>query len=124
MFDKGELYDAETAKEISDTILQQLGGTGSLKAFTNAKNFTYSKDGTTSFQFSLCKKSNAVKIRLNGNDLYDVEFVKAGSKSERIEGTNLKFRTSTRKTVSEYEDICCDQLVNLFERETGLYLHF
>jgi hypothetical protein len=124
MFDKGELYDAETAKEISNTILQQMGGTARIKAFVNGKNFIYSRDGTTTFQFSLSKKANAIKIRLNGNDLYDVEFVKVGSKSEKIEGTDLKFRTGTRKTVSEYTDIGCEQLVELFELETGLYLHF
>jgi hypothetical protein len=124
MFDNGNIYDDETAKEISMTILKQMGGTNRLKAFVNGRDFIYSKDGTTVFTFSLSKKANGVKIRLNGNDLYDVEFVKVGFKYEKIEGTNIKFKTATRKTVSEHSDIYNDQLIELFERETGLYLHF
>ena len=97
--------------EIAKIIINQLGGIGRLTAMVNAKHFVYSEtDNWVAFKFSGSKKFNYVKITLNGKDLYDVNFKKL-----------VKF--DVRKTV-DYNDIYCDQLVELFESETKLYLSF
>jgi hypothetical protein len=53
---------------------------------------------------------NRVKIILNEMDLYNIEF--------------SKFTRSTLelKVVEEFENIYCDQLGDVFETTTGLYL--
>ena len=53
-------------------------------------------------------KANYCRIKLNGSDLYDVEFI-------RIRGVNFK-------TVSTHNDLYADMLKSVFETETGLYL--
>ncbi len=82
-----------------------------LSAMTGATNFiNHSKEGAVSFRFKGSKEANYVKISLNGNDLYDVDFIK-------IWGMNLNKQ-------KVYNDVYNDQLKELFESHTGLYLSF
>ena len=96
-----------TELNVAHTILSQLGPTFSL--MTGAKDFVGSSNSLT---FRLPKGAkrniNSVKITLNGNDLYDVDFV-------RIWGTKLT-------PISRHTDIYFDMLQDLFESETGLFV--
>lgn len=105
----GELdEEKQEALIIAQTILQQLGGARRLVAFTGAYNFVATGMGVS---FRIKNRSiNYVKIKLNGKDLYDVHFSK-------ISGTK-------EINVKEFKDIYFDQLVELFEKETGMYLSF
>src|SRR5437763_1905159 len=96
------------SKQIADTTAQYLGGYGRLNVMIGAKNFSYDKEGTLTFRFKMCKKANCVRFKLNGKDLYDVEFLKLGK---------VDF-----KVVKEYNDLYFDQLRKIFEEYTGLYL--
>lgn len=90
-------------------ILEQLGGkgfsmmTGAKNFVTNGNDLTFSLPGAGGF----CKKGiNRVNIELTPADTYNVAFY-------RLRGSKLV-------TVSEHTDIYCDDLRELFERETGL----
>lgn len=93
----------ENDVEIANTIIGQLGGYGRLKSFINFRNHMAINNGL-SFQFSGSTKANNARITLNSMDTYDIEFLKAS------------------KTVKEHHDIYNDQLMDIFEEYTGLYL--
>ena len=96
---------------IAKEILSQLGG-NRFVAMTGAKNLAETSKGGLAFQLpaNLTKnRINAVRIELDPSDTYVVKF--------------LKITSSALKTVAEYDHIYCDQLVELFERETGLYTY-
>ena len=93
---------------IAQTILQQLGGNRFIM-MTGAKNLLNNITGLTFKIMRNAKGVTHVKITLTPLDLYHVEFIK-------IRGTNIS-------TVSEFDNVYCDQLVKLFEKETGLYTH-
>jgi len=100
----GKLDQIETAK----IILDQLGGQRKLVMFTGAYNFVAIKNGVT---FRIKNRGvNFIQIVLNGNDLYDVTFSKL-------------FKLSLKK-VSEHNDVYFDELIPLFEKNTGMYLKF
>lgn len=95
---------------IAQTILEQLGGRRFI-SMTGAKNFGDTGNGLA-FQIpaSLTKnRINAVKIELHPSDTYIVKFMRIGR--------------SDLKTISQHDMIYCDQLEDLFERETGLLTH-
>lgn len=96
--------------KVADITLQQLGGQKFI-AMTGAKNLLSRDNGATlSFQISsrlTSNKSNYVTVTLNGNDLYDVYFG--------------KIHKYTLKEISKHNDVGVENLVKLFERETGLY---
>jgi hypothetical protein len=93
-------------QEIAETILKQLGGHARLTAMIGARNFTA---GESALGFHInCKKFNSITITLDTNDTYSVRFVKFSGYTIRDE-----------KTVS---DIYVEQLKEVIEHETGLYL--
>jgi hypothetical protein len=96
---------------IAQTILKQMGGARRIAAMTGAgkgaRRFLVIENGVQ-FGFGFNNQMNRVMIRLNGSDLYDVEFWKIGKK--------------TCKKVKEYKDVYCDMLIEIFESTTGLYL--
>jgi hypothetical protein len=104
------------AQAIAATTIQQLGGAGRLQAMVGASHFTVSheQDGTVvrlAFRFKMNRRMNYCQVTYRMcPDIYDVRFFKLPSK------------IGAPKLVSEHCDIYCDQLVELFERETGLYL--
>jgi hypothetical protein len=94
-------------ESVADEIVRQLGGANKLKAMIGAKQFYSDNDGNTLvFKFPNPRGPNLVKITLNGMDTYDIEFWR---------GT---------KKVKEMSNIYNDQLMDVFEKETGLYLTF
>ena len=95
--------------QIAKTILQQLGG-NTFVYMTGARNLVSTKNGIA---FKIGRNSsgaNYLRINLNGKDLYDIEFIS-------IRGTSMK-------TKHTFNDIYCDQLVQIFESTTGLYTKF
>ena len=127
-------------QEIANTILQQLGGnmflmmTGAkqLVAIDNGLRFRIGRNGS---------KANMVKIVLNGNDTYDMQFVKIGAEVNPYKImmrhaekglTDAEFnaivqadierakRNAELKVLQEYNDVYCDQLADLFSNYTKM----
>ena len=101
-------------KQVADEIIRQLGGYGRLESMTGAKNFVYGENDKNDpyVQFRIGrndKRVNMVKVTLTANDTYWVEFLWA---------------TVKKTTVRELCYIHADQLVGVFESETGMYLYF
>jgi hypothetical protein len=113
------------AKEVSNTILQQLGG-NHFAGMTGAKNFTivpftenYPCGGLT---FTVNTRGwstsgiNHVKVILEGNDTYTMYFSKV-KKAKIIKG---KFYDGSVILVKKIENTYFDDLQNFFEAETNL----
>jgi len=95
---------------IAETILEQMGGINRIRAMTGASNFAAESSGV-SFNFPNRKRSkgNAVRIEYNaGQDLYDMTFY------------NVSIRGI--KKVGSFSGLYFDQLIEIFEKQTGLYL--
>jgi hypothetical protein len=93
--------------QVANIILQQLGGAQFI-ALTGASKFCA---GDQFLQFSLpkCQQGiNKCRIMLTPMDTYTVEFF-------RITGATFE-----RKL--EFSDVYCDNLKDLFEASTGLYV--
>lgn len=100
----------DEAKLKALTTLEYLGGANKIKAMVNGKHFSYDKNGGIQFWFEGNKKMNVVKFDLMPNDLYQVTFYK------------FNRRTFELKEVEQIKDVYADQLKEIFERTTGLYL--
>lgn len=97
------------SSQVGKTILQQMGGLGRITAMLGAKNIVLSDNGV-SFRWPNKEraKGNAVRITLDPSDTYTMEF--------------LNVSGSSAKTVKKYTDVYNDQLVDIFEKQTGWYL--
>lgn len=96
----------DEARQIADTIRQQLGGR-KFEVMTGAHSFSFEPNGTLMFKLpAKGLRGYAVKISLNGLDLYDMEFIKLKR--------NYEFE---RETV---ENVYDDQLRTVFTKHTGL----
>ena len=95
---------------VAETILKQMGGSGRLRAMIGAHSFaTNGNDLSFVFPNRQRSKGNSCKINYNvGKDLYDVDFYNVSVKGA--------------KKVAHYDDLYWDQLIDVFERQTGLYL--
>ena len=93
---------------IAKIILDQLGGQRKLILMTGAYHFMAYKDGV-GFKIKN-RKVNYIQIVLNAKDLYNVTFSKTFKE--------------TLKKVSYHEDIYFDELIPLFEKQTGMYIKF
>ena len=94
---------------VAKTILAQMGGARRLMAMLGVKQFVTSSN-SVSFKSPNKQRSkgNSVKISLRGDDTYDVEFFNVA-----------KF---TAKSVKKHSGVYAEDLVNIFERQTGWYL--
>lgn len=122
---------------IATTILNQLGGnhfvvmTGAKRmvAFENGLRFNIGTNGS---------KANLVKVILNGDDTYTMQFWKQGREinpytlmmkyyeqgmtEAQIEAkVQEAAKKAEPKMLKEYEGIYCDQLQSLFTEYTKLY---
>ena len=105
---------------VATTIANQLGGTRVLKMMIGASNFFSMPDDVAEFgglQFSIPSnlsrpRISKVMIKLNANDLYDVELGLV-RRSKGVLGY---------KVVSTHTDVHCDALRSVLERSTGLCL--
>lgn len=93
--------------EIANTILKQLGG-NRVRVMTGAKTFVAIEKGLT-FRFPNQRGPNSVRITLTPADEYVVEF-------QRVAGAKV---TTTAKIEGAY----AEDLIPLFEKNTGLFLH-
>ena len=92
--------------KIAEIILKQLGG-NRVRAMTGAKTFVAIERGL-SFSFPNKIGPNVVRITLNGRDEYEMEFWKKwGAKLSLVE---------------EVTGVYAEDLVDFFEKHTGLYL--
>jgi hypothetical protein len=105
LFKLGEDDLLREATDVADTIAKQMGGIGRLKLMLGAKNFTAGSDNLT-FKWPNKERSrgNGVRIVLRPDDTYDMEFYNGP------------------KLVKKYEGIYNDQLVSVFEKQTGWFL--
>lgn len=94
---------------VANTILQQLGGSGRISAMLGTKNFV-GDENSLMFDFKMCKKAKKVRITLNSMDTYDIEF--------------YKIRKFEHTVTGDFKGVYCDELKNVFEEFTGLYLSF
>lgn len=97
-------------QQIAETTLAQLGGHGRLRAMIGAEMFTHDEHGTLRFRFKGYRKANTLEVTLDPTDTYTMRFLKV---------TNYGLNA---KEVKTYDGVYCDQLKEIFERETGLYL--
>ncbi len=96
------------AKYIGQTTLRYLGGAAQLKMMLGAHDFFINDSGDLVFRFQGCQKANAVAFRVNGLDLYDILF--------------FKTRNGQTDLVAEYNDLYCDQIQDVFEQYTRMYM--
>jgi len=89
--------------------MQQLGGFNKVAAMTGAANFIDLGNGV-SFKFKGCRKINCLRVVLDADDTYTVDFYK------------VNMRTFDVKEVKTLSGMYCDQLIPTFESTTGLYL--
>lgn len=93
-------------KEIATTILSQISTIDSRAIWAwGAKNLTVVENGLRFKSSGMVKNKGFVKITLNGNDLYDVEFG--------------RIRKSIYKTVKLNEDVFVDDLVDIIDSMVG-----
>lgn len=97
-------------KQISDLILEQLGGSYRLSSMIGAKNFSYDANGALSFHFKGSRKANMVRILLLPSDTYTLVF------------TKFNARTLDVQPVGLFENIYVLNLIPVFEQFTGLAL--
>lgn len=102
--------NTEIRQQIAAEILRQLGGNRAI-AMTGAKNMMFGMNGELIFQLpnNFAKnKINRIKISLNANDLYDIDYGYA-------RGLNYK-------VIAKSENVYAEDLRRDFEYETGLFL--
>ena len=104
------------ALQTAETIFKQFGGQNRLKLFVGANNFQFhnrpeKEEVDATFKFKMYSKANTVKVIYHRcPDVYTLQF--------------LKVTKTGTKLVNSYSDVYFDQLIELFEKETGLFLHF
>lgn len=96
---------------IPQTIVEQLGGAGTLKMMTGAKQFVGMPNGVQIHIPRSPKGVSIIKIELSGKDLYDITFY-----------GNMDSKTFTRKIKSTENDVYAEELRETVEQHTGLYL--
>ena len=92
---------------VAREILNQLGG-NKFRVMTGAKNFMGFSEGLVMKIGRNSSNSNYLKITLNSMDLYDMEFAKVS-------------RMGEKKSITEYNNVYNDSMVEVFEKHTGMY---
>ncbi len=93
-----------------EIILEQLGG-NKFVAMTGAK-LMHDGDYILIAKIKGSRIYNQISIFLNGLDLYDITFKKIGT-------IKTNFRTIVEKI---YKDVYAENMKNIIESETGLYI--
>jgi len=98
--------ETDTNREIAQTILDQMGGMGTLRVFVGAKRFTIVENGVRFWVTAKAAKAiKIVEVTLDPNDTYNVKFM----------GRTFAVKDSTDGAYAE-------DLMDIFERATKLYL--
>ncbi len=95
-------------KKIAMTTLQQFGGRRALMMIGGKVNYDSHGMLVIKWPNKTRSKGNVVRIKLRGDDTYDMEFLNA---------TKAKV-----KSVKTYSGVYADQLSDIFEKQTGWYL--
>ena len=104
-----KLRAKEDEQRVAETILNQFGGLTRLRAMLGAKDFVSRPDGVSwRWPNPERQRGNAIRITLTPADLYTVEFLSISGKSV--------------KPVKKYEEIYAQDLVKIFEEQTGWFL--
>lgn len=104
------MLSREERKEVAETIIAQMGGTGKLKAMIGAKNFRILESGLW-FEFKGSRKANVCEVVYNyGSNTYNF----------KLQKYSPKYCTFT--DVYYLEGCYSDMLIELFESKTGLQL--
>jgi len=93
---------------VANTIVQQMGGMGKLRAMLGAKLIAMSNGLRIIFPNRHRTRGNVCEITLEANDTYTMKFFNASR--------------GQAKLVQKYDDIYFDQLIPTFEKQTGWYL--
>lgn len=107
-------------------IITHIGGYRFLSMTgTKIKYYGYNDTGYVYVMLQLVKnqsKTNHLKIQLNSNDLYDMEFIQhKKTLNPEYKVIGLKVYEDEFITVTEYKDLYYDQLEEIFISVTGLY---
>lgn len=103
------LHAPPVQHEVAETILSQIGGPGRWVRFVGAKQILTRPDGVTIKYTAKGRAGNCFRITYNhGDDLYTLEF--------------LAIRGLKVKTVETVTGVYAEQLLDIFEGRTGLYL--
>ena len=94
---------------VAETILEQMGGIRRLRLMTGAHSFV-ADSNMVMFGFKGSRAANKCRVTLLPNDTYKFEVFK------------ITKRGLSCKTVAEHDEVYFDQLMDLFEAATGLYL--
>lgn len=114
---------SETARDISMTILHQLGGQHFL-VMTGSKNLVYGTDNSNRdfLRMTLVRnasRANRLTVYYNaGMDLYHMVFERITP--PRWNAKQYKYSDPKQETVKAYDDVYFDQLQELFTQTTGL----
>lgn len=104
-----EVTTAAATSQVVQTIVQQMGGAGKLKIMIGAQLMQVDpKTLGIKFPNKQRSKGNYVEIKLLSSDTYKMEFFNLSVKGKKL--------------VKKYDGIYNDQLVELFEKQTGWYL--
>lgn len=101
-------------KAIAQTIISQMGGSRKLQMMVGVTKFVALRScseqlGGLAFQFKGSKKANYLEVLLCPDDTYTLKFCRYGLKQKQ-------------SIVEEFKSVYCDQLIETFEKFTGLYL--
>lgn len=96
-----------TDKTVAAEIMRQLGG-GRFILMTGARHFVADDDYSLSFQMPRSNGIQAVTIKLNGGDTYDMEFCK------------INKTPPYRHVIATEQDVYFDELQKIFTSLTGL----
>ena len=100
----------EVFNETAAMTMTYLGGKANLQTMIGAHGFTVDEKGTLTFQFKGSRKANVAQFRLDADDTYTIKFM------------HYNRRTCLITDKGEMNGLYFDQLVEVFERFTGLYL--
>ncbi len=103
------MMKTKTDLNIANTIYTQLGGS-KFAAMTGAKKFI-GTDDSLRFTIPKAKSINYVKITLQWDDLYTVEYISVKQTKDDI----------IHKIIAKSENIYYDDLQKDFTEKTGLY---
>jgi hypothetical protein len=106
-------YSNEERKIIAQTIIEQLGGWGRLRAMTGASRVDVLESGArVKFPNNQRSRANCIVVNYDsGMDLYDVEFWRCSARQPWND-----------KMLNSVEGAYSDMLIELFEDNTGLTL--
>lgn len=101
-----------TNMEIANTILDQIGGAGRVKAFIGVKQYVAIENGLqVNFKAKAANSANIFQVILDPSDTYTLKFFRARGIDCKPIGRDIS-------------GIYCDQLKGIIEEKLGLRLTF